>query len=323
MFFMIWFGTKHRTEKLGVAADNCETCGCMRAFEVIDHFEVGHICSISLTRGTYKGTSRTCSTCHSEVMCYRGDYEEFRPRARAGAMPVEDLAATTNPRLVALRRDRAALEAMAQCAEESASSDDHGNAPMRLAIERIKEVRESADAERVGEFLKRLEAWDSIDGAQRTVLLTEIDTFVKETKQVDQVCRFIWSLGKGFPLNAGCLPALGVIAAVAAAFVFYPVTRSWLWGTLVIVGGVIGTFGVYWKIRSMFVRSWVKRKLIPLGEARGIDFDVFAGILANVDCGDMTIDEPIRDMAQEFETVAGVLLERGKIAMPEQSSILP
>ncbi|MDP6542996.1 MAG: hypothetical protein QGH60_03340 [Phycisphaerae bacterium] len=319
MFFFIWFGTKHKTRNLGVVADHCEVCDSMQRFEVVDHYEAGHIFSISLTRGEFKGTSRCCLACSTEVMCYKGDYKEFFKRTQAGGMPIDNLAAATNPRLLDMRRDRAALEDMAQRAAASAPADVHDNAPMRLALERLKDVQESGDPDQTRELLDGLKAWDDLDAGGQTVLLDEVNSFVDETKQCDQTVRFLWLMGKSYPLNVGCLPGTLVILGIAAVFVFYPPARSWLWGSIIGVVGVAATFGVYWKIRDAGIRRWVRRKLIPMAEERRIDFDMLIAMLAGVDLKDETIDEPIRDMAQEFESIASVLLERGKIAMPEET----
>ena len=64
------------------------------------------------------------------------------------------------------------------------------------------------------------------------------------------------------------------------------------------------------------VKRWVRRHMIPEGEARGVDFEDVMRLLFSIESGD---DAPphLKKYLSDRETIAAALLEDGIIDVPE------
>ncbi|MBM3465259.1 MAG: zinc-ribbon domain-containing protein [Armatimonadetes bacterium] len=93
------FGTKGREEPRGIVAEHCPSCGGPRPFNVIEHYEVGHIYYIPLGNGSKKGVGLRCVECRSEFHFNPHKYAAVLPASVARGCSFEELIERTNPRL--------------------------------------------------------------------------------------------------------------------------------------------------------------------------------------------------------------------------------
>jgi hypothetical protein len=317
MFFIILYGTKHRTETPGVVADYCGICDDMQPFRLIHHFQAAHLFFIPLDRGKHIGTSRICMKCNTEFMCEKAAYKAAMPLAQAGQTPIDDLAAATNPGLLRALRDRAALELKANDPSAASSPEEHQLARMRLAKERVIQWFDGSD--RAQKLRIRLAAWKSLDQQQRAFLLAATDTFVDEAKKANQVFNLLWFSGGTYPTDAGCLSGFLVGGAAACLLAFCPAVQHDLWGAIVAAAGIVGGWYVYRRVRYARACAWVDGKLIRLADERNVDLNGVAAMLSQIDMDDESTRGPIRRVAKARKTITRVLLERRKIDMPQEA----
>ena len=118
---MIIFGTKGREEPRGIVADICPSCQEIRAFAVIDQFEVAHIYFVSMGQGKLLGTSMRCLECRTVCHFDANKYREIMPCSKAENSNLEELVSRTHPRLLAALPASARIPASAPPPPERSS----------------------------------------------------------------------------------------------------------------------------------------------------------------------------------------------------------
>jgi len=306
---IIW-GSKHREKRIGTVADHCSLCDDVTAFEVTEHYKVPHLYYIPLGGGTLKATTMTCRGCGNDLVCERWRYARVIPRAGARDMALKDLAEQTNPKAVEDLTRRAQLELLAgkerssRGAPAAAASSD--GAHLELALENLKGMEDTD-----GELMVRLEKWQELDEGSRLALVKETAELAERGKRVDKAINFSSLVAKTFPGNAGCATGLLVLMAFAAPIFLVPGLRTWLWGSAMVVAGLIAGMVVMSKVSNARIASWTRRKLIPRAEKHGVDLGVTIALLAQIDTKDEQIDEKIREFASNLDPVVATLFEEG------------
>ena len=79
---IIVFGSQGREEPRGLVADLCPTCQKLRAFAVLDLYEVSHVYYVSMGRGKLRDTVMRCVECRT--VC------RFEPHKYAAVVPQEE-----------------------------------------------------------------------------------------------------------------------------------------------------------------------------------------------------------------------------------------
>jgi len=96
---MIIFGTKGRDDARGVIADGCPTCREIRAFAVIDQYEVPHVYWVSMGKGSLRGTHMRCVHCSGTFAFDAHKYREIMSCAEAEQSNLSELVRRTHPQL--------------------------------------------------------------------------------------------------------------------------------------------------------------------------------------------------------------------------------
>lgn len=96
---MIIFGTKGRDDARGVIADVCPTCREIRAFAVIDQYEVPHVYWVSMGKGSLRGTHMRCVHCSGTFAFDAHKYREIMSCAEAEQSNLSELVRRTHPQL--------------------------------------------------------------------------------------------------------------------------------------------------------------------------------------------------------------------------------
>src|SRR5438105_11676892 len=99
MFFVFW-GTKSRTDRHGIVGDLCGRCRSIKVFTVDDYYKVPHLYYISLGKGTFVGTIRTCWDCGGQFYCELESYDGFLNDSEGETLSMADILRRTNSRLV-------------------------------------------------------------------------------------------------------------------------------------------------------------------------------------------------------------------------------
>ena len=97
---MIIFGTKGRDDARGVIADGCPHCREIRAFAVVDQFEVPHIYWVSMGQGTLRNTYMRCVHCNNIYAFEEHKYRSIMSCAEAERSNLPELVQRTHPELM-------------------------------------------------------------------------------------------------------------------------------------------------------------------------------------------------------------------------------
>ncbi|MBS2038293.1 zinc-ribbon domain-containing protein [bacterium] len=97
---MIFFGTKGRDESRGLVADGCPNCRQIRAFNVIEQYEVPHLYWVSLGQGKLLNTYIRCLQCDQTFAFEAHKYRELMSCAEAAQSNLAELVRRTHPELL-------------------------------------------------------------------------------------------------------------------------------------------------------------------------------------------------------------------------------
>ncbi len=315
--FIVW-GTKHKTREPGIVGDRCPTCRSVQPMVVTDHYEAGHIYWISLTQGTYKGSTMRCRSCGGEFHCDKNDYTGFLPPVAAQQVSVDELLQGTNPALLESVEMQANLDLMAMDQGGGQVAD-----PDAQRFSQAVEMMRGRDDDEEGKALMlRLEQWQTLDAAGRTQLLEEVEAYGDQAHRADAAIAFIKQMSTSHPGYAGCVAGFLAFGAPLLLFAAVPATHDWLWGSLLVVAALIFGFVIMNRASHARIRGWVERKLIPMGDQRGVDFTYLIGILYHLSQNKDGVDEKIRDMSQNVELITAILIEHGRIEVEQEEASL-
>ena len=97
---MIIFGTKGRDDARGVVADGCPNCREIRAFTVVDQFEVPHVYWVSMGQGSLRNTYIRCLHCDQTYAFEERKYRTLMSCAEARHSNLSELVQRTHPELM-------------------------------------------------------------------------------------------------------------------------------------------------------------------------------------------------------------------------------
>jgi hypothetical protein len=308
--FVVW-GTKHKTRNAGIVGDQCEACGELAAFVVTDHYEAGHVYYISLTQGTYRGSSRTCERCGAEFRCHHDEYERLIPLPEAVDLSVQDLLEYTNPELLRAAERREELERQLTQGGRAAIE-----ARRAIAIEELQALGAIPHSE---ELAARLLRWDELDESGRARLLDEADHAVAQARTWRQSVAVFVDASRSYRHSSDFKAALFGIFVFAAGIVSIP--------ALITVPGVIGLAIVAlllaWWVHGILVRAalrrWVTRTLLPRTREAELPLDPMLEFLESVDYGDESLEPGLRELARRRSTLGEMLLDEGQL-QPRQKA---
>lgn len=327
--FIVW-GSKEKKKQLGFVADHCIQCQDVRAFSLEDRYEAGHIYYISLTQGKWRATVKTCLTCHGEFVASKNDYREFILDRNTR---IDDLLRRSNPTLLEKIESRQRLESIAaqdpvavptlsnHLAGETTDNSYAASVAASQEQERIKaqlqlhinSLNEQEGAEEVPGFMQRLESWMQMDDGARAALGVEIETYCKEQKDVDQAVVFIRRIASSFPSNSGCFVAVIIMLLFLSAFIWAPVVQSWLWGSLVVVAGLVASVVVLGQLSAKGTRKWVKTKLVPQADRDGVNLTLFIQLLAGIAQSGTKVDDDVESLVGGIDDIHATLFELGRL----------
>jgi hypothetical protein len=212
------------------------------------------------------------------------------------------------------------LDAMAKelHVRETSPSDGSGTANVdkefTLALKRLREFQDTQGGE---ELMGELENWQQLDGSQKRVLIERITVFCEEGKRIRKAMAFLKHVGRSFPENAGCATAILLLALLCSPYLWLEAVRSWGWGIALAVVALLVSFITSIVVGTKRVKAWVLHHMIPEGEAQGIDFEDIVKLLFSYGSGDDDTPADIKKYISDRETIAGVLLDEGKVRVPE------
>jgi hypothetical protein len=271
-------------KKLGVVVEQCLTCERMMPC-VVRTVGTGHrILFVKLIEDT-KETSCVCSGCGLSFPCQPWRYPTLVPAGEAAALPLEELLARTNPCLA----DRAELTRQVSALG--------GDTRFATAYEQLESMR---PGELRAGLLKQLLDWGQLEEEQRAGLAQQVVTCVRAWQFARQVA-------PDFPGRVGCLPASLAALAVWSTFLWAPVVRSWWWGPLVGVAGLVAAAVTGRVLLARRVRLWTREVLIPEARRANVPLSAFLAVVDDLPEERLCVLDDLWPIKDQLDTIRGVL----------------
>jgi hypothetical protein len=178
-----------------------------------------------------------------------------------------------------------------------------------LAVEKLNDFVTQDGAIKL---MLQLEQWPTLDTGKREILLDEVDSFINQTKQIDQAIKFIKLAADNFPSGAGCFTAF--LSAIIVIYIFIQaiISLHWTIGVLaLIIGGIVNLI-IYSKMFNWRISRWVNKYFIPEATQRNINFNTVLTILKSIDTKSKNIDEKIKNLAEATNKISSVLSRIGE-----------
>jgi len=285
----IW-GWATQITDLGVVAEQCPYCERTMPCILRSVSRIHYVFFLETT-GLERERSCYCTGCHKAFPSEHWRYAAVLPIQEAKNLPPEDLLARTNPGLA----DRLELKE-----QVSALGCD---ARFAVAYEQLEQLRPGAL--RKG-LLCQLLGWERLTDEQRALLGQHIGGRSRAWRLARQIA-------PGFPRHAGCLSVAMVALIVGPTFLWVPPLRSWLWGSVLVVAGLIAAALIDQARFSLRVRGWTRKVLIPEAQDTKVSLDCFVAVVDDVPGSRLGLTEELWPMKDQLETIRGVLITQGKL----------
>lgn len=128
-----------------------------------------------------------------------------------------------------------------------------------------------------------------------------------------RVERFVGNIARTLSSNTGCAPAVVVFLAVASALLWWPVTRCWIWGPLLLVGGLVAGLLVFVIWSRYRFAQWVEDMLVAQAKSERIPLADVLDFLERVDQQYTHAPKRVDYLVQERDSVARRLAALGAI----------
>jgi hypothetical protein len=231
-----------------------------------------------------------CTACLKAFVCEHWRYAAAVPLRQAKALTVDDLLARTNPGLaecLGLKEQICALG---------------GDARFADAHEQIGGLRPSTFRSRL---LAQLLDWGSLAEEQRSALTEQIATQTR-------AWQFARQIAPGFPTPPVYLT--GTLAALLVGSVFFlvPAVRSWLWGSVTVLGGLAAAALSANVLLKRQVRQWTRHVLVPEAQDAHVSLACLLAVVDDVPGSRLGMLEELWPLKVELETIRAVLIADGR-----------
>lgn len=287
--WILW-GQTTEIKDLGVVAEQCPCCERITPCSVRTIFEADHVFFVKVAEAS-KETSSLCSVCGGSFACQLWRYPNLVPGSEAAGLPVETLLARTNPGLV----ERVQMKQQV--------IDLGGDDRFAVAYEQLEGMR---PGELHAGLLKQLLDWGRLEDEHRVSLVCQVEA-----------CSRAWRLARqvapGFPGHAGCLSAFLVALIIWSTFFWLPLVRSWLWGTVTVLGGCGAAALTGHILLGRRVRRWTREVLVPEAQRANVSLPCFLTVVDDLPDTRFRVLEDLWPVKDQLETIRLVLIEEGRV----------
>jgi len=285
----IW-GPASEIKDLGVVAEHCPYCDRTTTCLVRSVCKGAHIFFVKMTFVT-KETSCCCAVCGGWFPCELWRYPTLMTVREAGTLGMENLLAKTNPGLVERMQLKEQVSALG------------GDPRFAVAYQQLEGMRPGALH---GELLKQLLSWERLEEEQRASIVQRISVSAR-------AWQFARQIAPGFPGEAGCLAAFLAGLVVWSAFLWLPVVRDWLWGTVTVaVGCGVAAFTGH-AFLGRRVRRWAREVLAPEAEHAKVPLTTFLVVVDDLPESRLGVMEELWPIKDQIDTIRAVLLAERKL----------
>ncbi len=294
----IW-GSVTEIRDLGVVAEECLHCERVMPCLLRSVYRGSYIFFVKTAAPTEE-SSILCTACLKALPCQRWRYAAVVSIRKAKTLPIEDLLARTNPGLAERLQLREQIRALG------------GDAAFGLAYEQVERLRPGVL--RSG-LLKQLLDWDRLTVQQRTSL----GQFIADHARAWQ---FACQIAPTVPRHAGFGRAVLVALAVWSAFLWLPAVRSWLWGSITVVAGLVAGAFTWQLILTRNICQWARKVLVPEAQDANVSLACLLAVLEDIPASHLGMMEDLWLISNELEAIRRVLSAEGKLESKTKTFIL-
>lgn len=110
------------------------------------------------------------------------------------------------------------------------------------------------------------------------------------------------------------------IVILVVGFSSVPFVQSWLWGPLFVIATFVVALMWYARVSAKKVRAWVNTVLVPRSQTTTINWMLFLAILSEMEAHQDGLDQRIKDMITNKDTIAEELMRLG-LLLTEDASV--
>jgi hypothetical protein len=232
-----------------------------------------------------------CTVCLKALPGEHWRYTTVVPIWEAKALPIEALLARTNPGLAERLQLKEQIRALG------------GDAGFAVAYEQLERIRPGALRSRL---LKQLLNWDTLTVEQRSFLGQQIGSQAR-------AWQFACQIAPAFPGHVGCLPTTLAAFLVGFAFLWAPAVRSWLWGSITLLAGLVAAGLARELLVKRNVCQWTRKALIPEAQDTNVSLACFLAVVDDVPGSRLGMTEDLWPIKIELETIRRVLSAEGRL----------
>jgi hypothetical protein len=275
---------------LGVVAEECPHCERVTPCLLRSVYRGSYVLFVKTAAPTEESSS-LCTVCLKALPCQRWRYSAVVPLRKAKALSIENLLARTNPGLVERLQLRKYIRALG------------GDAAFGLAYEHVERLRAGVLQ---SNLLKQLLGWDGLSVEQRDALRQ----FIADHARAWQ---FACQIATSFPRHAGFGQAALVAFVVWSMFLWVPAVRSWLWGSITLLAGLVGGALTWQLILRRNVRQWTRKVLLPEAQDANVSLACLLAVVEDIPESHLGMLEDLWQLRNELETVRGVFSADGRL----------
>lgn len=285
----IW-GPVTEIRDLGVVAEECPHCERVTPCLLRSVCRGSYVFFVKTTSPTEESSS-LCTVCLKALPCQRWRYAAVVPMRKAKAVPMENLLSRTNPGLAERLQLRKQIRALG------------GDTAFGLAYEQVERLRTGVLR---SSLLKQLLGWDGLAVEQRTLLRQFIGDHAR-------AWQFACQIAPSFPRQAGFGRAALVTLVIWSAFLWIPAARSWLWGSITLVAGLVVGALTWQLILTRHVRQWTRKVLIPEVQDANVPLACLLAVVEDIPESHLGMMEDLWQIRNELETIRRVLSAEGRL----------
>lgn len=285
----IW-GAVTEISDLGVVAEECPHCERPMPCLLRSACRGDYILFMRMNE-PFRESSCLCTGCHKAFSCvHYWRYAAVLTIREAKGLAVEELLTRTNPVLAERLQFKEQVQSLG------------GDARFALGYADLEAMRPGALR---SQLLRQLLGWDGLNEEQRDALAQQIRTRTR-------AWQFARHIAPGFPRSVGCLILAAAAVIVGGVFAAVPAVRSWLWGTVAVVAGLIATAAINHLLLTRRVQQWTRKVLIPEAEEARADLGCFVAVVEDIPASRLGLTEDLWPIRDQLDTICAVLRREGR-----------
>jgi hypothetical protein len=283
-------GAVTETNDMGVVAEHCPHCDCLKRCLLRTVSQGNYICFVKLAELS-RESSCMCTEC---LKPFPGkpywSYADVAPIRDARSMELDELLKRTNPILA----DRIRFKEQIR--------DLGGDERFAVAYENVEGMRPGGLR---SNLLRNLLEWSCLSEIQRDELAERIGA-------LSRAWQFARQMAVGFPTSSGSLAYFMSIPLFGLILICAFVTRSWLWGGLVLALSVVAASVLESILLKRSVGRWTHRVLIPEAQMVNVPLDHFVAVVDDIS-EKLGLTEELWPMKHQLSNIRETLIADGKL----------